>query len=102
MLSLGSQLNKCYVLQRAGRTWRLCWGSASTWNDETNPGIQVLRSKQPQVFGDVSHHPHFASHSVASSREKLPGVSGVRAIVRFKDTELEVEIAFREFGGTAG
>jgi PAS domain S-box-containing protein len=30
-------------------------------DDETNPGIQVVRSKQPQVFADVSHHPHFAS-----------------------------------------
>ena len=30
-------------------------------DDETNPGIQVVRSKEPQVFGDVSHHPHFAS-----------------------------------------
>lgn len=30
-------------------------------NDETNPGVQVLRSKQPQVFGDVSLHPHFQS-----------------------------------------
>ena len=30
-------------------------------DDETNPGIQVVRSKQRQVFADVSHHPHFAS-----------------------------------------
>ena len=29
--------------------------------DETNPSIQVLRSKRQHVFGDVSHHPHFAS-----------------------------------------
>ena len=30
-------------------------------DDETNPGIQVVRSKAQQVFADVSHHPHFAS-----------------------------------------
>lgn len=29
--------------------------------DESNPSIQVLRSRRHQVFGDVSHHPHFAS-----------------------------------------
>src|SRR5205823_5936368 len=31
--------------------------------DETNPGIQVVRSKRRQVFADVSHHPHFASQA---------------------------------------
>ena len=30
-------------------------------DDETNPSIQVLRTKRQVVFGDVSHHPHFAS-----------------------------------------
>ena len=30
-------------------------------DDETNPSIQVLRSKRPHVIGDVSTHPHFAS-----------------------------------------
>ncbi len=30
-------------------------------DDETNPSIQVLRSRRQHVFGDVSHHPHFAS-----------------------------------------
>jgi signal transduction histidine kinase/CheY-like chemotaxis protein/HPt (histidine-containing phosphotransfer) domain-containing protein len=30
-------------------------------DDETNPSIQVLRTKRRVVFGDVSHHPHFAS-----------------------------------------
>ena len=30
-------------------------------DDETNPGIQVVRSKQPTVLGDVSGHPHFAA-----------------------------------------
>jgi class 3 adenylate cyclase/GAF domain-containing protein len=29
--------------------------------DETNPSIQVLRSKRQHVFADVSQHPHFAS-----------------------------------------
>ncbi len=36
-------------------------GVGFSLDDETNPGIQVVRSKQPQVFADVSHHPHFAS-----------------------------------------
>ena len=30
-------------------------------DDETNPSVQVLRSRRPHVMGDVSHHPHFAS-----------------------------------------
>lgn len=30
-------------------------------DDETNPGVQVLRTRQPQVFADVSKHPHFSS-----------------------------------------
>ena len=30
-------------------------------DDETNPSIQVVRSKRPHVIGDVSTHPHFAS-----------------------------------------
>lgn len=30
--------------------------------DASNPSIQVLDSKRPYVLGDVSHHPHFASH----------------------------------------
>ena len=30
-------------------------------DDETNPSIQVLRSRRQHVFGDVSEHPHFAS-----------------------------------------
>ena len=29
--------------------------------DETNPSIQVLRSKRQHVLSDVSRHPHFAS-----------------------------------------
>jgi PAS domain S-box-containing protein len=36
-------------------------GVAFDLNDQTNPGIQVVRSKERQVFTDVSHHPHFAS-----------------------------------------
>ncbi len=28
-------------------------------DDEANPGVQVLRTRQPQMFGDVSLHPHF-------------------------------------------
>jgi GAF domain-containing protein/CheY-like chemotaxis protein len=30
-------------------------------DDETNPGVQVLRTKRPQVYADVSQHPHFLS-----------------------------------------
>jgi GAF domain-containing protein len=30
-------------------------------DDRTSPNIQVLQSKRPKVFGDVSHHPHFMS-----------------------------------------
>ena len=37
-------------------------------DDETNPSIQVLRSKRQHVFGDVSRHPHFASQVHGSGR----------------------------------
>ena len=30
-------------------------------DDQTNPSIQVLQTRRAQVFGDVSHHPHFMS-----------------------------------------
>ncbi len=30
-------------------------------DDESNPSIEVLRSRRQHVFGDVSQHPHFAS-----------------------------------------
>lgn len=30
-------------------------------DDESNPGVQVLRTKRPQVYADVSQHPHFLS-----------------------------------------
>ena len=30
-------------------------------DDEGNPATQVVRSKRPRVFADVSHEPHFAS-----------------------------------------
>lgn len=29
-------------------------------DDDTNPSVQVLRSRNQQVFADVSNHPHFA------------------------------------------
>ena len=37
-------------------------------DDETNPSIQVLRSKRQHVFSDVSRHPHFASRVHGSGR----------------------------------
>ena len=37
-------------------------------DDETNLNSQVVRSKQPQVFADVSRNPHFASDVHGSSR----------------------------------
>jgi signal transduction histidine kinase/DNA-binding response OmpR family regulator len=53
-------------------------------DDEANPGIQVLRSKRPQVFADVSHHPHFASQRHGGGRIRgwigAPMIIGDRAI----------------------
>ena len=37
-------------------------------DDETNLNSQVVRSKRPHVFGDVSENPHFASDVHGSSR----------------------------------
>jgi signal transduction histidine kinase/ActR/RegA family two-component response regulator len=36
-------------------------GTGFDMDDETNPGIRVLRTKRPQVYADVSEHPHFMS-----------------------------------------
>jgi signal transduction histidine kinase/DNA-binding response OmpR family regulator len=36
--------------------------------DETNLNVQVVRSKRPQVFADVSRNPHFASKVHGSGR----------------------------------
>jgi PAS domain S-box-containing protein len=53
-------------------------------DDETNLGIQVVRSKRPQVFADVSHHPHFASQLHGGGRIRgwlcVPMVVGDRVI----------------------
>ena len=53
-------------------------------DDETNPGIQVVRSKRRQVFADVSHHPHFASQVHGGGRIRgwlcVPMVVGDRVI----------------------
>jgi signal transduction histidine kinase/ActR/RegA family two-component response regulator len=53
-------------------------------SDETNPGIQVVRSKRRQVFADVSHHPHFASQLHGGGRIRgwicAPMIIGDRVI----------------------
>jgi PAS domain S-box-containing protein len=53
-------------------------------HDEGNPGIQVLRSREPWVIGDVSHHPHFASSRHGGGRIRAwigaPMIVGDRAI----------------------
>ncbi len=53
-------------------------------DDETNPGIQVVRSKRQQVFADVSHHPHFASQVHGGGRIRgwicAPMIIGDRVI----------------------
>ena len=52
--------------------------------DAGNPGIQVLRSKEPWVIGDVSQHPHFASDRHGGGRVRAwigaPMIVGDRAI----------------------
>ena len=37
-------------------------------DDDTNPGVQVLRTKRPQVYADVSTHPHFMSQVHGSGK----------------------------------
>jgi PAS domain S-box-containing protein len=53
-------------------------------DDETNPGIQVVRSKRRQVFGDVSLNPHFASQEHGGGRIRgwicAPMIVGDRVI----------------------
>lgn len=59
-------------------------GVSFNLDDEGNPGIQVVRSKQWQVFADVSTHPHFASQEHGSGRIRgwlcVPMLIGERVI----------------------
>ena len=53
-------------------------------DDESNPTIQVLRSKRQHVIGDVSHHSHFASQVHGGGRIRgwicAPMIFGDRVI----------------------
>ena len=53
-------------------------------DDESNPGIQVVRSKRRQVFADVSHQPAFASAEHGGGRIRgwicVPMIVGDRVI----------------------
>ncbi len=71
-------------------------------DDEANPGIQVVRSKQPQVFADVSHHPHFASQLHGGGRIRgwlcVPMIVsdrliGVISVDKFEPDFYDVELA---------
>ncbi len=50
-------------------------------DDEANPGVQVLRSKRPQVFADVSHHPHFGGTSQRHGAGRIRGWIGAPMII---------------------
>ena len=53
-------------------------------DDEGNPATEVVRSKRPRVFGDVSHEPHFASQLHGGGRIRgwigAPMVVGDRVV----------------------
>ena len=72
-------------------------------DDETNPGIQVLRSKRRQVFADVSHHPHFASDEHGGGRIRgwvcVPMIVGDRVDRRHQHRQLRAGLLRRCAGG---
>jgi len=53
-------------------------------DDETDPATEVLRTKRPLVYADVSHHPHFASKLHGGGRIRgwicVPMIVGDRVI----------------------
>ncbi len=70
--------------------------------DETNPSIQVLRSKRQHVVADVSHHPHFASQVHGGGRIRgwicAPlifgdGIIGVLTLDKFEPDFYNEELA---------
>jgi PAS domain S-box-containing protein len=73
--------------------------------DEGNPGIQVLRSKRPRVFGDVSQHPHFASQLHGGGRIRgwigAPMIVGDRAIGVISVDKFEPDFYDDELAGLA-
>ena len=72
-------------------------------DDETNPGIQVLRSRRRQVFADVSHHPHFASEEHGGGRIRgwlcVPMIVGDRVIGVISVDSFEAGLLRRRAGG---
>jgi signal transduction histidine kinase/ActR/RegA family two-component response regulator len=77
-------------------------GVAFDLEDETNLNSQVVRSKRPQVFADVSQNPHFASDVHGSGRIRgwicAPmtigdRVTGVLSIDKFEPDFYDEELA---------
>jgi len=75
-------------------------------DDETNPGIQVVRSRRRQVFADVSDHPHFASEEHGGGRIRgwlcVPMVAGDRVIGVLSVDKFEPDFYTEELAELAG
>ena len=75
-------------------------------DDETNPGIQVVRSRRRQVFADVSDHPHFASEEHGGGRIRgwlcVPMVVGDRVIGVLSVDKFEPDFYTEELAELAG